>query len=352
MAGAAELVSLRHRVRAQVLFAPVPAAPAELFVRQTFGIGRHGRHFSFSAYISNSYGVGVYAPYPYGGFPISRLTIFSYVPGPVAVPIGVPVPFPVPVAVPVAVAAAAAGPADNAADMEPPVYNPTEMDCIMPRRKAPALAKNDGEKGLLIQPRPRQDDEVPAKPALPPAPERLAAPPPARIEPPVPNPAAPDLPPDPTARQLLLGKEAFAAQQYGLAERRFFQATQTNPAEPLAHFLLAQADFALGKYQEAVEAIHAGLRLQPVWPLTPFRPAQLYQANAADFKEQLQQLEATLAAHPRDPVLLFLTGYQLWFDGRQEEARPYFERAAAGAADRTFIDRFLQARPTIPVVTK
>jgi tetratricopeptide (TPR) repeat protein len=155
-------------------------------------------------------------------------------------------------------------------------------------------------------------------------------------------PRPPDQPLSEPARLLGLAKEAFAEGAYGLAERRYRQATDAAPDEALAHFLLAQAQFAQGKYQEAVASIQAGLRRQPNWPRTPFRPRDLYGAEAPDFPEHLRRLTDALPRHPQDPVLLFLLAYQLWFDGQQAEARKLFERAAAVTPDKTFIDRFQQ----------
>ena len=70
----------------------------------------------------------------------------------------------------------------------------------------------------------------------------------------------------------------------------------------------------------------------------------------ADYPEHLRTLEGVLARHPDDPVLLFLYAYQLWFDGRKDEARVLFLRARPRAADRGVIDRFLRALPAAPVV--
>jgi tetratricopeptide (TPR) repeat protein len=113
------------------------------------------------------------------------------------------------------------------------------------------------------------------------------------------------------------------------------------PTDPLAHFLLAQARFALGKYQEAVAAIEAGMRLRSDWPLAPFHPRELYAANPAGFSEHLQRLAQALARYPEDPFLLFLYAHQLWFDGRRDEARPFFHRARTFASDPSFSKRFL-----------
>src|SRR5262249_5918783 len=152
------------------------------------------------------------------------------------------------------------------------------------------------------------------------------------------------------ARQIALGKTAFANQEYGRAVNRFRQAIAAAPDEPLAHFLLAQTFFEMGKYVEAVEAIEHGLQLRPDWPRERFAPLELYEPNVALYPDQLRRLEETLAQHPDDPVLLFLYGYQLWFDGRKDEARTLFQQAASRVPDRRFLDRFLQALPGPPII--
>ena len=48
-------------------------------------------------------------------------------------------------------------------------------------------------------------------------------------------------------------------------------------------------------------------------------------------------------------VLLFLLGYELWFDDRREEARSFFIRAAAKSVDPTFSYRFVPPLPRLPL---
>jgi hypothetical protein len=209
------------------------------------------------------------------------------------------------------------------------------------------------------QPPPAEERPLPGDPAgrfrpIPPAERERAqqpAPPPAEQRPPRPPDREPALPAPPqpeadpraeNARLIRLGKESFLRQEYGWAAHRFRQAIPLRPGDAEAHFLLAQALFAQGHYVEAVDAIQAGMRLRPDWPTAPFRPFDLY-GPAADWTDHLRTLEDTLDANPNDPVLLFLYGYELWFDGREDEAVHLFERAARVTADRTFIDRFLRA---------
>jgi hypothetical protein len=219
---------------------------------------------------------------------------------------------------------------------------------------------------------PRPQPQPPAAPPLPPgAPvsvfrpilpeDRVRAQQPARPDepPPPPKPPLPPLPgpavaeADPKlayAQQITLGKEAFAAGEYGRAERRFEQAATIRADEPEAHFLLAQAQFALGKYQEASAAIQAGLRSKPSWPNSGFQVRPLYGANVQDFSDQLKRLADALAKYPEDPALLFLYGYELWFDNRRDEARVIFQRARSTTSDPTFCDRFLDPPPAPDLV--
>jgi TolA-binding protein len=151
------------------------------------------------------------------------------------------------------------------------------------------------------------------------------------------------------AMRIKLGQGALADGEYGRAELRFRQAIEAAPDRPLPHFLLAQAQFALGKYQEAVLSIQSGMQLQPHWPSAYYRPRRQYGANA-DWPEQLQRLANVLTTYPDDSFLLFLYAYQLWFDDRQAEARSFFTRARALAPDPSFSERFLRPLPMIPFI--
>jgi Tetratricopeptide repeat len=201
-------------------------------------------------------------------------------------------------------------------------------------------------------PPPRREPLPPPKPEPKPEPKPPPPPPPPPKEPPIPPrpPAAEKDPLEENNRLIALGRQAFADREYGKASQRFRQATRVAPHLSQAHFLLAQSLLALGKYPEAVEAILAGLAIRPEWPRSPFRPLEMYGGNVADYPEHLRQLEAVVRDNPRDPVLLFLYAYQLWFDGRREEARVLFQRALPGAANPEVIQSFLRALPPAPVL--
>ncbi len=150
-------------------------------------------------------------------------------------------------------------------------------------------------------------------------------------QPPPPEPPPQADPREENTRLVKLGLAAFSDQEYVLAAHRFRQATLVDPKSAPAYFFLAQAQFALGKYRPAVESIHAGMNLTKNWPKAPFQPRiDLYKGAEAEFDVQLKRLRDTLAKNAKDPAYLFLTAYQLWFDGRQNEAVALFQQAMDG----------------------
>ncbi len=227
------------------------------------------------------------------------------------------------------------------ARLPPAVERPAPGEMVGGFRPIPPGNREQARQKVPPAPPPKKE-EPPKPPVPPPQPKPGELPPPPR----------PD--PDPKVEyqnQLRLGQEAFALARYGLAAQRFRLAIGLAPDEPLAHFLLAQALFAVVKYDEAVDEIREGLRRQPDWPVMGFRPLRLYEGNVADYPDHLLQLEMVLSQEPDNPVFLFLYGYQLWFDGRQEEAVPYFERAAPRLPDRGIVDLFLKHRPAgVPMI--
>jgi tetratricopeptide (TPR) repeat protein len=137
---------------------------------------------------------------------------------------------------------------------------------------------------------------------------------------------------------------ALEAGEYGSAALRFRQAIAQDSKLARAYFYLSQSEFARGEYRAAVVAIHAGMKVDRLWPRMPIQPrADLFKGREAEFSHYLQRLTDTLAGQPNQATLLFLAGHQLWFDGRRAEALAMFQKARPFTADRTFIDAFLAA---------
>jgi hypothetical protein len=332
--------------RAQVFVWPSPIGPAGVS-GGGISISTHHKHFSLS--LSNSYGPHPVLPYPSGpvfnpyspGYPpmIGRLTVIQgYSPPPPPPPVVVIMPSP-----------------RREFDELPPELPPRRQILAdlprpdQPPEERPLVGKDAGGfRPIKPDERDRARRPIPAEP--PPKPEAPAPKPPEAKPPAMPLDKPLDDPKAEHARQIILGKDAFAHQAYGRAAQHFGRATTLLPGESMGHFLFAQALFALGKYREAVDAIHVGLRLQPDWPAAPFRPLELYDVHVVDYSDQLKALEEILGQRPRDPVLLFLYAYQLWFDGRKDEAWLLFKRAAAVVPDKSDCERFLRGMPGIPIV--
>jgi hypothetical protein len=309
-----------------------PAPPPGGLVLGGIHLSRHKHRPHL--YLSGGYGGGYYDPFlPNPYYRSTSITIITVAPPPPPLVILTPPPFP------------------DFGDLPPPraeVRGRVAPEAPPPDNPAPAV------------PNPFRQPMPPDQPRNPP-PDRPRAPAPQLAAPPAPKPEAPkperrpaELPPPPQPepnpraehdKQIALGKAAFANGEYGRAAHRFRLAIAAVPDEPMGQLLLAQALVALAKYQEAFDAIGVGVRQQPNWPTSRFRPLELYGDNVADYSDHLARLEQVLQQQPDDPVLLFLYAYQLWFDGRQDEAIPLFQRAAPMLADKNAVERFLQAGP-------
>jgi hypothetical protein len=136
-----------------------------------------------------------------------------------------------------------------------------------------------------------------------------------------------------SSRLIQLGRDAFAAGEFGKAAEQFDRASAADPKLARAHFLKGQAEFAAGRYSDAVAAIRAALTLDPSWPTSTFDPKEPYGASAAVFANHIADLRKGVAANPGEASLEFLLGYQLWFIGERVEARKWFDAAASRLAE-------------------
>jgi hypothetical protein len=186
--------------------------------------------------------------------------------------------------------------------------------------------KPDPPKPVVKKPEP----ELPRKPEPKPEPQKPLPP--------------QEKPADENARLVGLGLGAFSVGQYGLAAFRFRQATEIEPKLAPAYFLLGQAEIAVGNYKDAYKAIEAGIRRDPKWPRSDFKPrVELYKGIEADMDAHLAHVQKAREASPKNATYLFLNAYLLWFDGRRGDAVPLFRQARALSADKTIIDAFLRA---------
>lgn len=198
----------------------------------------------------------------------------------------------------------------------------------------PAAPPQDGD-FLVIRP-----DDPPGRkpdPVPPPKPNPLA--PPAAVgrdEKPEADPFAE------AARQVGLARAAFAADEFGRAADHLGRAVAVRPDDALPYFLKAQAEFAGGRYVDAVATIRAGMRRSPDWPASGFNPKALYGDRPERFDAHLADLRKAAGANPAEPAVQFLLAYQLWFAGDREEAAKLFRAVAGRVTDAAEAERFLR----------
>jgi hypothetical protein len=101
---------------------------------------------------------------------------------------------------------------------------------------------------------------------------------------------------------------------------------------------------ALGKYQEAMAAIEAGMKLQHDWPRAHFNPRRDFYRDLEDeWLDHMKLLQAVQAKHPEQPAYVFLVAYQCWFDGDRDEASRVFREVRPRLANPALADAFLTA---------
>jgi hypothetical protein len=238
--------------------------------------------------------------------------------------------------------------------VKPPIDDETagiDLDLLPPKKKA--IEELPPPPKVASEPAELPGGKVVSKPAgAPPAPPKVKdkddPPPPKKV----PAPKPPESPEDQAAALLDEGLAAFKKEEYGLAAHRFRQAAGLDPKLARAHFLLAQAQMALGKFAPAVEAIHAGMDLAKQWPKAKFQPRLDLYTDPAEFNTHLLRLDAAVKASPNSAALLFLLAYQHWFDDNRAAAVPLFRRARLTAPDTAYIDQFLLAAGPAVVAAK
>ena len=124
------------------------------------------------------------------------------------------------------------------------------------------------------------------------------------------------------------GGHAFRAGQYELALRNWQNALVDSPKNGGVPLLVAQALFALGKYEAAARAVQAGMQMLPQneWGNVVKNYSRLY-ANIQNYKDQLKALENARNAKPDDPAMRFVLGYHFGYLGYPKHAVAELDRA-------------------------
>lgn len=124
------------------------------------------------------------------------------------------------------------------------------------------------------------------------------------------------------------GRRAFRAGQYELALSHWQYALLGSPKDGGIQLFIAQACFALGKYQAAATALQTGLQILPQneWGHVVKDYSHLY-ANVQHYKDQLKALEDARNAKPDDPAMRLVLGYQFGYLGHPKHAVAELDKA-------------------------
>ncbi len=157
-----------------------------------------------------------------------------------------------------------------------------------------------------------------------------------------------------SVRLVALGRQCLARSEFHDAATAFSQAAtalhelEGQPLERLpvpcrfAPLALGDALFGERRFNEAAAAVEDGLISLPQWPTTAIDIRESF-GNHALYELLLDDLRAAVAAHPDDAELQFLLGYQLYFTGRRDEAKSYFQTALKLNPNHSAAKTFLNA---------
>ncbi|MGB2997684.1 MAG: hypothetical protein WBC59_03500 [Phycisphaerae bacterium] len=137
--------------------------------------------------------------------------------------------------------------------------------------------------------------------------------------------------------------------KYREAESLYADAWVLAPDRFAAVFGRVHALLGLQHYHQAALAVGRLLTARPRWIENAPNPAAAYPAPEA-FERIVTDLKTAVSRNDEDVGLNFLLGYVLHAAGREEEARPYLERAAAlrgseKGPERTILDALARTSP-------
>ena len=104
----------------------------------------------------------------------------------------------------------------------------------------------------------------------------------------------------------------FKKSDYQMAAQLFKRAIEKKKDTPVVHIAYGDSLFALGRFEEAAEAIATGLEIYPKYAERQINRRDFY-GNPSDFDLQLRNLEAYVHKNPSDPNARFLLGYNYFF---------------------------------------
>jgi tetratricopeptide (TPR) repeat protein len=123
-------------------------------------------------------------------------------------------------------------------------------------------------------------------------------------------------------------RRAFQAGDYPLAASNWRHALIDEPGNGIAALRLAQAEFAMGNYQDATDAVQTGMTTLPYdqWGIVVKNYREFYPSNVP-ITNQLRALEKARKENPDNPAARFLLGYQYLYLGYPKHAETELQKA-------------------------
>ena len=115
------------------------------------------------------------------------------------------------------------------------------------------------------------------------------------------------------------GSSFFKNADYQTAAKLFKRAIDLDQKLPVVHIAYGDSLFALGRFDEATQAILTGLEIYPKYAENPINRREFYN-NPSEFDRQLKNLENYVRSHPSNLNARFLLGYNYFFTQAYEKA--------------------------------
>ena len=115
------------------------------------------------------------------------------------------------------------------------------------------------------------------------------------------------------------GSSFFKNSDYSMAAKLFKRAIDLDQRVPVVHIAYGDSLFALGRFDEATQAILKGLEIYPKYAENPINRRDFY-SDPSEFDLQLRNLEKYVTAHPTNHNARFLLGYNYFFTQAYEKA--------------------------------
>jgi tetratricopeptide (TPR) repeat protein len=137
------------------------------------------------------------------------------------------------------------------------------------------------------------------------------------------------------------GDARFGDLKYNEALDRYRRAAKECPTLGDAWIREGFAQAAMGNYDQAAKDMRRGLDEKPDWADANFRLDDIYGDNAADKKARVDGIVRATESDPNNGDLALVAAIHLYCDGKQDQAAPFFRRAAQIQGSDANIKAFL-----------